>query len=76
MDHLYGKEINWGHSDFLWLHIGIGQNRHLSAQSAWEFAAKGGNKSLGYFYSGSNYIQNVAWFGESYYQSCSLFSFF
>lgn len=38
-----------------------GQNFRLPTEAQWEFAARGGNSSNGYKYSGSNYINNVAW---------------
>ena len=34
----------------------------LPTESQWEFAARGGNKSRGYTYSGSNKIKEVGWF--------------
>ncbi len=34
----------------------------LPTEAEWEYAAKGGNKSKGYTYSGSNSIENVAWY--------------
>ena len=37
-------------------------NFHLPTEAQWEFAACGGNKSLGYKYAGSNVIDNVAWY--------------
>lgn len=39
-----------------------GQQFRLPAEAEWEFAARGGNKSQGYEYSGSNIIENVAWY--------------
>lgn len=39
-----------------------GVNFRLPTLDEWEFAAKGGNKSLGYRYSGSNNIDEVAWY--------------
>ena len=43
-------------------------NFRMPTQSEWEFAAKGGVKSKGYTYSGSNTISNVAWYrGNSNY---------
>lgn len=34
---------------------------HLPSEAQWEFAARGGNKSKGYNYAGSNNINAVAW---------------
>jgi formylglycine-generating enzyme required for sulfatase activity len=34
----------------------------LPTEAQWEFAARGGNKSKGYTYSGSNSVGNVAWY--------------
>lgn len=37
-------------------------NFDLPTEAQWEFAAKGGNKSKGYVYSGSDNIDEVAWY--------------
>ena len=37
------------------------QNFHMLTEAQWEFASKGGNKSQGYTYSGSNDLSEVGW---------------
>lgn len=46
-----------------------GKHFRLPTEAEWEFAARGGNKSKGYTYSGDNNIERVGWYeGNSYSQ--------
>ena len=59
--------VSWNDTqDFIQkLNQQTGKKFRLPTEAEWEFAAKGGNQSKGYTYSGSNDLEKVAWYGKN-----------
>jgi len=64
------EQISWDDcQDFIKrLNTMTGKKFRLPKDAEWEYAAKGGCRSHGYQYSGSNTIDEVAWYDENAYK--------
>jgi formylglycine-generating enzyme required for sulfatase activity len=63
-DNLPVEEVSWNDCKTFISKLNsiTGENFRLPTEAEWEYAARGGNKSHGYKYSGSNNIGEVAWY--------------
>lgn len=66
-DNLPVENVSWDDClDFIdKLNQITGENFSLPTETQWEFATRGGVYSEGYKYSGSNNLDDVAWYGEN-----------
>jgi len=66
-DNLPVENVNWDNAlEFLRrLKQKTGRMYLFPTEAEWEYAARGGNKSKGYKYSGGNDIDSVAWYGKN-----------
>ena len=71
--------VSWDiiHEEFLpKLNSLTGLNFRLPTEAEWEYAARGGYKSKGYKYSGSNTINRVAWYWDNTYVDDDCWNYF
>ena len=66
-DNLPVEQVSWNDCQTFInrLNSYTGRNFRLPTEAEWEFAARGGNYSRHYKYSGSNYISDVGWYDDN-----------
>ena len=66
-DNLPVEEVSWDDCQTFITRLNSlsGRKYRLPTEAEWEYAARGGNRSRGYKYSGSNVLSGVAWYKDN-----------
>lgn len=66
-DDLPVTNVNWYEAQVFVIKLNekTGKNYRLPTDAEWEYAARGGNQSRGYKYSGSDDVNDVAWYAKN-----------
>ena len=66
-DHLPVNMVSWSDCQIFIKRLNelTGRQFSLPTEAQWEYAARGGNKSKNYKYSGGNTLDNIAWYSQN-----------